>query len=41
MTECEGDFGATAGSGRAAKVSSADEVSIVMFLVGAGPFRIV
>lgn len=41
MTEGAGGFGATAGSGRSVIVSSADEVSIVMFLVGTGPFRIV
>lgn len=41
MTECEGDFGATAGSGRAVKLSSADDVSIVIFFVDNGPFRMV
>lgn len=40
IMECVGDFG-TAGSGSSAIVSSAEEVSIVMFFVVAGVLRVV
>jgi len=42
MIECDGDGdGATTDSGSAAIVSSADELSIVICLVGGGAFRVV
>jgi hypothetical protein len=40
MIEGGGDFG-TMGSGRSAIVSSAEDVSIVICLVGGGDFRVV
>ena len=40
MIECAGDFGIT-GSGSSAIVSSAEEVSIVIFFVVAGALRVV
>ncbi len=40
MMECAGDFGTT-GSGSSAIVSSAEEVSIVIFFVCGGFLRVV